>query len=133
MNIKKGDLLKQKNDGHIRKVLLVVDDVYFLSAHNSHDSTYFGCTLKEIEENYIVPKEEWEPKVGESCCYIGNGGTVIQSVWQVGEHESNAKNFLGVYPDWKSAEEARDKIRHIGGLDCYGFLFGRQNKTVCEG
>lgn len=109
--IKKNDVLKSRHTGNQRKVLAIADELYALSMPHDHDWFDKWATLSELERDYVIPEEEWEPENGDQYWYISNHGEIQSLVWINGRGEIEIKNFLGVYRTKSLAEQALAEIK----------------------
>lgn len=110
-NIKQGDILQYKDGDGSRKVLGICGDVYFLSEYDDYNSCDAGYTLKEIEEDFILPKSKWKPKNGEEYYYIVGLGEVVNGKWLDYADDIKCRDFMGVFPDKKSAQKRLEEIK----------------------
>lgn len=116
MNIKLGDILKCKVNVNTesRKVLGILNNLYFLSNYSNHNSYYDCYTLEEIEEAFELPKEKWVPKNEEKYFFVTqNGGVTFY--YFVSEDSINEKILKhgNYFKTEKEAQEAADKIKEL--------------------
>lgn len=107
--------MKYKGSTDTKKVLLVIEDCALLSHVDHHDDASGWRTFKEIEENYDLPKEQWEPKSLEKCWIIDVTGIPKEITWFEldNKHCEKIKDFLGVYKTRVEAEAAALKIKNL--------------------
>jgi hypothetical protein len=111
--IKVGDILKTKKQSWSQKVLAICGDVYGISYIDKFDD--FGCwkTLKELEENFDLPKEKWEPtKFKQNYWFIDSWGKPANTVFTADSDEKRVM-FGNCFQTKAEAELARDKIREV--------------------
>lgn len=113
MNLKINQIIKNK-DGSERKVLEVFTNTVVLSDNDDFEQTMsLLWTEKELLDNdYIIPIEAWQPKIGEMYWYINQEGEVYYTNWWSDDlKDNNRKNFLGVYESESSAQKALEEIK----------------------
>jgi hypothetical protein len=116
MNIKKGDILKYKDDRQgTTKVLAVINDLYAIARIDDQEIASGWCTLKKIEELFIIPEQPWEPVIGQTCWGISIHGIAYPIKWEGGIIDLEVRDFLGVFPSESEALAQRDKIKQFLG------------------
>lgn len=114
MKYKKGDILTHE-DFKDRKILSVVDELYFISRRD-HRLSEIMYTEYELDElGYTLksrPKEDWTPNYGDFYYYVS--GWRIDCSRYTGDSEDEArKESLGVFPTYGEAQERFDKIKEF--------------------
>jgi len=112
MNLKIGQILTYKENNATRKVLEVFTNTVVISSHTDHNISAGIYSFKEIEEDYILPKEEWKPEYGNYYFFINASGLITQSTWMGDYTEQARKNFLGIYRTKEDAEKALKDIKN---------------------
>lgn len=118
--IKKGTILKKKDEDVYRKVFLVIDDVVFLSTHwfskmavqHANGGEEFNL-LSFITENYDIVEEEWKPenlKPGDGYWFIDSVGDVWKGKFENESYDKFRLKSKNIFPTKEKAEEYRDKI-----------------------
>ena len=111
--IKVGDILKTKKQSWSQKVLSICGDVYGISYIDKFDD--FGCwkTLKELEENYDLPKEKWRPNYEQGYFSVDMGGDIIEMNFTGTVGDKERILFRNYFFTKQEAILARDKIREV--------------------
>ncbi len=112
MNLKIGQIIKHKRYEETRKVLEVLQNLVALSEPEDHESFWHWRSFKEIEENYILPEEEWKPGYDEMYWYINADGNVDYLYHINKDYCNGCKNFLGIYRTKEDAEKALKDIKN---------------------
>ncbi len=111
INIQIGQTLKYKQRGWEFDVLEVFTNTAIIKESNNRDIAPAVWTFEKIEECFELPKEEWEPKVGEKCWFILSSGYISYAYWEGSSGDKYIKDFMGIYKDQESAEEALAEIK----------------------
>jgi len=90
----------------------VLQNLVALSEPEDHESFWHWRSFKEIEENYILPEEEWEPEQGETIWLITNLGEVDYSFWTNSNDFKKVTKFFGIYRTKQDAEKALKDIKN---------------------
>lgn len=109
--IKKNDVLKGKHTGFKKKVLGIIDGLYCLSMQNADITVGGWYTPQELERDYVILESKWEPKEGERYFYITSMGNIDTLTWRDDDSDHNLRDFLGIYPDRNSVEQALAEIK----------------------
>jgi hypothetical protein len=111
MKLKQGDIITN-TDGNKAKILAVCGEAVLRSDLNYFDEAHAWFTEKElIKDGWQFPKEEWVPKLREKYWGITHDGFVNSFMWDNDKTDNNIKNFLGIYPNEESAQQALQDIK----------------------
>jgi len=112
MNLKIGQIIKHRPTEYNRMVLEVFTNTALLSNLDNFEQGSLIVTFKEIQENYILPEEEWEPEINKPFYFINVLGDVDSTKWMDESFDNRVKNFLGIYRTKEDAEKALKDIKN---------------------
>jgi hypothetical protein len=115
MKYQKGDIITHE-EFKDRKILSVVDELYFISRrdHRLSEMMYTEYELDEI--GYTLksrPKEDWTPEKHEKYYYISNKGVVNWTRWENDETDSCISRYSGIFKTIEQSEERLYKIKEF--------------------
>lgn len=119
LNLKSGQVIQSK-DGTWSKVIEVFENSVCMNTGFSEKKVAEECHVggvlllnPYITENYILPKEEWEPSDGKGYFFLFSDGDAGSGIWKGADVEVKRKDFLGVFQTEAEALAFRDKIKEL--------------------
>lgn len=113
MTLKKGDVLKAKQDGLEDIVVAVTDGAYLVRRLGWQDRGTMGSWLTDtqIETTYDLPKEPWKPEAGEKYWHLNN--FVDWHYWDGDETDNFNLNGNNCFQTKQEAEHAAEKVKEL--------------------
>lgn len=107
MKYKQGDKLEE-NTGYKYEVQGTIGKIILLLGQNGVKFP----TEDEVNQNYTLEEQPWEPKEGELYWYISSDAVPKTGMpWRNDDIDNKLKNFMGIYPTKEKAEEALVEIK----------------------
>lgn len=114
LNIKEG----LSRGGDSRKILAICDSIYGMSCNDDFDLFFRFFSLKELQQEFILPEEKWVPEHGSTFFYVSSELKVCTEKCEV--PRINFPVFSGrliavgnCFPTEALAEKKAEEIRNI--------------------
>lgn len=114
--IRKGDVLRRKQDGNEHQVLATVEGLYAISQPAERGYVWMWFTEEKLTEEFDLPKEKWMPSDGEKywCLTMENFGMYKEYVWgKKRVFDEWNMNFGNCFRTREEAEAKAQEIRRI--------------------
>lgn len=108
-----GMVLVSKHNLLPYRVLEKTENLVCLSFTTNHDAVSDWNTLKEIEQNFTLPEEKWEPKEGDVYYFIEEGFRVNKCDWLNNYIDRRRLSLGNYFEDESSAQKKADELKAV--------------------